>query len=160
MSLSIPATTTFLFGGAGGFGGKVRCRQFCELSSILPYLDNFHVPSDSPVLRSRCPRPGAISWVLGLWTGLWLGPRSQIWCLEGELGPALGEPDLLSTCNEDLHSSRVSDETGPDFPEEDWVPAEIDPGLPEVGTIQRAGCIWVSEEIQVKSDWQTTDFTL
>ena len=77
-------------------------------------------------------------------------PEVKVWCLGEALGPAPGDPELLSACNADSHSARASVEAGPDFPEEAWVPVDTDPGLPETqteGTI-RTG---VSEETQVSS---------
>ena len=58
-------------------------------------------------------------------------PGVKVWCLEEELGPALEDPELLSTSNVDSHSARASFEAGPDFSEEAWVPVNTDPGLPE-----------------------------
>ena len=77
-------------------------------------------------------------------------PGVKVWCLGEALGPAPGDPELLSACNADSHSARASVEAGPDFPEEAWVPVDTDPGLPETqteGTV-RTG---VSEETQVSS---------
>ena len=77
-------------------------------------------------------------------------PGVKVWCLGEVLGPAPGDPELLSVCNADSHSARASAEAGPDFPEEAWVPVDTDPGLPETqieGTV-RTG---VSEETQVSS---------
>ena len=33
-------------------------------------------------------------------------PRVKVWCLGAELGPAPGDPELLSACNADSHSAR------------------------------------------------------
>ena len=66
------------------------------------------------------------------------------------LGPALGDPELLSACNADSHSARESDEAGPSLLEEAWVPVDTDPELPETqieGKVQTG----VSEETQVSS---------
>ena len=74
-------------------------------------------------------------------------PGVKVWCLGEALGPAPGDPELLSACNADSHSARAF---GPDFPEEAWVPVDTDPGLPETkteGTV-RTGA---SEETQVSS---------
>ena len=77
-------------------------------------------------------------------------PGVKVWCLGEALGPAPGDPELLSACNADSCSARASVEAGPDFPEEAWVPVDTDPGLPETkaeGTV-RTGA---SEETQVSS---------
>ena len=58
-------------------------------------------------------------------------PGVKVWCLGEALGPAPGDPELLSAFNADSHSARASVEAGPDFPEEAWVPVNTDPGLPE-----------------------------
>ena len=50
-------------------------------------------------------------------------PGVKVWCLGEALGPAPGDPELLSACNADSHSARASVEAGPDFPEEAWVPS-------------------------------------
>ena len=42
----------------------------------------------------------------------------KVWCLGEALGPAPGDPELLSAFNADSHSARASAEAGPDFPEE------------------------------------------
>ena len=47
-------------------------------------------------------------------------PGIKIWCSGEALGPAPGDPELLSACNPDSHSARASAEAGPDFPEEAW----------------------------------------
>ena len=69
-----------------------------------------------------------------LGSGLDLDPALGVktWCWGEELGPAPGDPDLLSACNTDSHSGRASDEAGPDFPEEDQVPVKTGPGQPEI----------------------------
>ena len=77
-------------------------------------------------------------------------PGVKVWCLGEALGPAPGDPELLSAFNADLHSAQASVEAGPDFPEEAWVPVNTDLGLPETqmeGTVQTG----VSEETQVSS---------
>ena len=77
-------------------------------------------------------------------------PGVKVLCLGEALGPAPGDPELVSVSNADSHSTRMSVEAGPDFPEEAWVPVDTDPGLPETqteGTV-RTG---VSEETQVSS---------
>ena len=66
------------------------------------------------------------------------------------LGPAPGNPELLSVSNADSHSTRVSVEAGPDFPEEAWVPVDTNPGLPET-QIEETVRTGVSEETQVTS---------
>ncbi|WP_293654030.1 hypothetical protein, partial [Thiolapillus sp.] len=48
-------------------------------------------------------------------------PGVKVWCLGEALGPAPGDPELLSAFNADSHSARASVEAGPDFPEEAWV---------------------------------------
>ncbi|WP_419593825.1 hypothetical protein, partial [Thiolapillus sp.] len=48
-------------------------------------------------------------------------PGVKVWCLGEALGPAPGDPELLSAFNADSHSARASAEAGPDFPEEAWV---------------------------------------
>ena len=100
---------------------------------------------------------------LGLWALNWTSDPAlgvKVWCLKEEQGPPPRDPDLLSTCNVDSHSSRALVEASPDFLDEDWVPAETDLGLPEEETIQRTVCTRVSEETQLRSVWQTTDFTI
>ena len=77
-------------------------------------------------------------------------PGVKVWCFGEALGPAPGDPELLSARNADSHSARASVEAGLDFPEEAWVPVDTDLGLPETqiaGTV-RTG---VSEETQVSS---------
>ena len=44
-------------------------------------------------------------------------PGVKVWCFGEALGPAPGDPELLSARNADSHSARVSVEAGPDFPE-------------------------------------------
>ena len=51
-------------------------------------------------------------------------PGVKVWCLGEALGPALGDPELLSGCNADSRSARASAEAGPDFQEEAWVPVD------------------------------------
>uniref|UniRef100_UPI003AF7CB02 hypothetical protein n=1 Tax=Thiolapillus sp. TaxID=2017437 RepID=UPI003AF7CB02 len=58
-------------------------------------------------------------------------PGVKVWCLGEALGPAPGDPELLSACNADSRSARASAEAGPDFPEEAWVPVDTDPGPSE-----------------------------
>ena len=78
-------------------------------------------------------------------------PGVKVWCLGKALGPAPGDPELLSAFNADSHSARASAEAGPDFPEEAWVPVDTDPGPPETSTTEWTVCTGVSEEIQVRS---------
>ena len=58
-------------------------------------------------------------------------PWVKVWCSGEELGPALGDTDLLSTCKADSCSALASVEAGPDFLQEAWVPVDTDPGPPE-----------------------------
>ena len=67
-------------------------------------------------------------------------PRVKVSCLGKALGPAPGNPELLSVSNADSHSTRVSVEAGPDFPEEAWVPVDTDPGPPETCTTELTAC--------------------
>ena len=53
-----------------------------------------------------------------------------------ELGPATGDPHLLTACNEESNNTRASGEAGPDFPKEDCLPVDTDPGLPEIHTTE------------------------
>ena len=75
-------------------------------------------------------------------------PGVKVWCLGEALGPAPGDPELLSAFNADLHSARASAEAGPDFLEEAWVPVDTDPGLPETSTTEWTVCTGMSEETQ------------
>ena len=59
-------------------------------------------------------------------------PGVKVWFLREVLGPAPGDPELLSACNADSRCTRASAEAGPDFPEEAWVPVDTDPGPPEL----------------------------
>ena len=87
----------------------------------------------------------------GLELDLEPAPRVKVWCLGEALGPAPGDPELLSAFNVDSHSARASAEAGPDFPEKAWVPDDTDPGLPETSTTEWTVCTGVSEETQVRS---------
>ena len=58
-------------------------------------------------------------------------PGVKVWCLGEALGPAPGDPELLSAFNADSHSAWASVEAGPDFPEDAWVPVDTDPGQQE-----------------------------
>ena len=78
-------------------------------------------------------------------------PGVKVWCRGEALGPAPGDPELLSAFNADSHSARASIEADPDFPKEAWVPADTDPGPPETSTIEWTVCTGVSEESQVRS---------
>ena len=119
-----------------------------------------HVPPPPPAtftFAARALRLGAVVldlaplvWTRGSELDLDPAPGVKVWRLGEALGPAPGDPELLSACNADSHSARASVEAGPDFPEEAWVPVDTDPGLPETqteGTV-RTG---VSEETQVSS---------
>ena len=153
MALWRPTSTTFLLGAVGGFGVRARCCRFQQLSSMHPRPRNLHLSGNGLAPVSRGPRPGAIGRDLGLTTRPWLSPRDQ------SLGPAPGDPELLSAFNADSHSARASDEADPDFPEEAWVPVNTDPGPPETFTTEWTVCTIMSEETQVRSVWQTTDLT-
>ena len=61
-------------------------------------------------------------------------PGVKVWCLGKALGPAPGDPELLSAFNADSHCARASVEAGPDFLEEVWVLVDTDPGPPETQT--------------------------
>ena len=74
----------------------------------------------------------------------------KVWCLGEVLGPAPGDPELLSACNADSHSALASAEAGPDFPEKAWIPVDTNPGLPET-QIEETVRTGVSEETQVTS---------
>ena len=78
-------------------------------------------------------------------------PGVKVWCLGEAVGPAPGDPELLSACSADSPSVRASAEAGPDFPEEAWVPVDTDPGLPETSATEWTVCTGVSEETQVRS---------
>ena len=78
-------------------------------------------------------------------------PRVKVWCLGEALGPAPGDPELLSAFNADSRSARASAEASPDFPEEAWVPVNTDTGLPETSTTEWAVCSGVSEGTHVRS---------
>ena len=78
-------------------------------------------------------------------------PGVKVWCLGEVLGPAPGDPELLSAFKADSHSARASAEAGPDFLEEAWVPVDTDPGPPETSTTEWTVCSGVSEETQVRS---------
>ena len=47
-------------------------------------------------------------------------PGVNVRCFGEALGPAPGDPELLSAFNADSHSARASVDAGPDFPEEAW----------------------------------------
>ena len=55
-------------------------------------------------------------------------PGVNVWCLDEELGPAPGDPELLSAWNAVLHSAPVSGKSGSDFQEEVWIPVDTNPG--------------------------------
>ena len=78
-------------------------------------------------------------------------PGVKVWCLGEALGPAPGDPELLSAFNADSHSARASVEAGHDFPEEACVPVDTDLGLPETSTTEWTVRTGVSEETQVRS---------
>ena len=78
-------------------------------------------------------------------------PGVKVWCFGEALGPAPGDPELLSAFNADSRSARASAEASPDFPEEAWVPVDTDPGLPETSATEWTVCTGVSEETQVRS---------
>ena len=78
-------------------------------------------------------------------------PGVKVWCLGEALGPAPGDPELLSAFNADSHSARASAEAGPDFQEEAWVPVDTDPELPETSTTEWTVCTGMSKEAQVRS---------
>ena len=105
LALRWPITTTFLLGVVVGFGSSVRCRWFRKVSSIQPCPHHLHLPSKSCAPRSVDPQAGAICQAQG--SEVDPAPRVKVWCLGEELGPAPGDPDLLSTCNADSRSARM-----------------------------------------------------
>ena len=54
-------------------------------------------------------------------------PGVKVWYLGEALGPAQGDPELLSAFNTDSHGAWASVEASPDFPEEALVPVDTDP---------------------------------
>ena len=77
-------------------------------------------------------------------------PGVKVWCWGEILGPAPGDPELLSAFNADSHSARASIEADPDFPKEAWVPVDTDQGPPETCTTEWTVCTGMSEETQVR----------
>ena len=136
LALWRPISTTFLLGAGGGFGVRARCCRFQQLPR------NLHLSADGLAPGSRGPRPGA--GMRGSELDLDPAPRVKVWCLGKALGPAPGDPELLSVFNADSHSTRVSVEAGPDFPEEAWVPVVTSPGPPETCTTEWTVCTGVS----------------
>ena len=59
------------------------------------------------------------------------GPGVKDWCFREALGPAPGDPELLSAFNAD-------------FQEEAWVPVDTDPGPPETSATEWTVCTGVS----------------
>ena len=90
LALGSPASTTFLFGGAGGFGSGDRRYWFCKLRSVHPR--DLHHPSDSPEPKNNGPRSGAISRGSGFWTGPWPDPRNHSLTLGGKTGSSTRRP--------------------------------------------------------------------
>ena len=54
-------------------------------------------------------------------------PGVKVWYLGEALGPAQGDPELLSAFNTDSHGAWASVEASPDVPEEALGPVDTDP---------------------------------
>ena len=115
-----------------------------------PRPRSLHLSGNGLVPESRGPRPGVIGRDSGPRLDLDPAPGVKVWCLGKALGPAPGDPELLSAFNADSHSARASAEAGPDFPVEAWVPVDTDPGPPETNTTEWTVCTGASEETQVR----------
>ena len=113
---------------AAGFNNSAACTHAPA---------TFTFPAMALRLGAEVPNltPSVRAW--GSELDLDLAPRVKVWCLGEELGPAPGDPDLLSTCKADSRSARASAEAGPDFSEEAWLPVDTDPGQPETHTTER-----------------------
>ena len=134
---------------------------FFELGRDAAGFNNSAACTHAPAtftFAARALRLGAVVLDLALSVGtrgseldLDPAPGVKVWCLGEALGPAPGDPELLSACNADSHSARASVEAGPDFPEEAWVPVDTDQGPPGTSATETTVCTGVSEETQVRS---------
>ena len=94
----------------------------------------FTIPATALSLRTTVPDLAPSVGVRGSELDLDPSPGIIVLRLVEKLGPAPGDPELLSACNAGSHGAPASDEASPDFPEEDWVLVDTDPGATEIVT--------------------------
>ena len=106
-------TAPFLFGGAVEIGGGVGCHWLIALTHAPA---TFTFPAGALHPEAEVPNLAPSVGARGSELGLDPAPGVKVWCLGEGLGPALADPDLLSTCKADSHSARVSVKASPAFP--------------------------------------------